>query len=121
VPAQGRAARRHAYSGATHTDGAYHDDDFRILTGQGKNANGGAYDDRVKGCMSGDFALIAWPAQYGKSDIMSFMVNHDGVVFQKNLGPGGDAVARNVQRFDHDAGGQAALPASAMAAGAAAK
>ena len=75
-------------------DGAYHGYYFRILTGQGKNANGGAYDYRIKGRMSAGFALIAWPAQYGKTGIMSFMVNHDGVVFQKNLGPGGDAVAR---------------------------
>ena len=82
------------YSAATSPEGAYHGYYFRILTGQGKNANGGAYDYRVKGRMSAGFALIAWPAQYGKSGIMSFMVNHDGVVFQKNLGPGGNAVAR---------------------------
>ena len=107
-----------AYSAATNPDGAYHGYYFRILTGQGRNANGGAYDYRIKGRMSGGFALIAWPAQYGKSGIMSFMVNHDGVVFQKNLGPGGDAVARAMQRFDHDASWQAVVPASALAAGA---
>jgi Protein of unknown function (DUF2950) len=107
-----------AHSAATSPEGAYHGYYFRILTGQGKNANGGAYDYRVKGRMSGGFALIAWPAQYGKSGIMSFMVNHDGVVFQKNLGPGGNAVARAMQRFDHDASWQAVVPASAMAAGA---
>jgi hypothetical protein len=105
-----------AYSAATSPDGAYHGYYFRILTGQGKNANGGAYDYRIKGRMSGGFALIAWPAQYGKSGIMSFMVNHDGVVFQKNLGPRGDAVARSMQRFDHDATWQAVVPASAVAA-----
>lgn len=105
-----------AYSAATTRDGAYHGYYFRILTGQGKNANGGAYDYRVNGRMSAGFALIAWPAQFGKSGIMSFMVNHDGVVFQKNLGPGGDAVARSMQRFDHDASWQAVVPASAMAA-----
>jgi hypothetical protein len=110
-----------AYSAATTRDGAYHGYYFRILTGQGKNANGGAYDYRVKGRMSGGFALIAWPAQFGKTGIMSFMVNHDGVVFQKNLGPGGDAVARSMQRFDHDASWQAVVPASAMAAGGATK
>jgi hypothetical protein len=107
-----------AYRAATSRDGAYHGYYFRILTGQGKNANGGAYDYRIKGRMSGGFALIAWPAQFGKTGIMSFMVNHDGVVFQKNLGPGGDAVARSMQRFDHDASWQAVVPASAMAAGA---
>jgi hypothetical protein len=106
-----------AYSGATSADGAYHGYYFRILTGQGRNANGGAYDYRIKGRMSGGFALIAWPAQYGKSGIMSFMVNHDGVVFQKNLGPDGDAVARGMRRFDHDASWQAVVPASAMSAG----
>jgi hypothetical protein len=107
-----------AYRAATSREGAYHGYYFRILTGQGKNANGGAYDYRIKGRMSGGFALIAWPAQFGKTGIMSFMVNHDGVVFQKNLGPGGDAVARSMQRFDHDASWQAVVPASAMAAGA---
>jgi hypothetical protein len=107
-----------AYSAARTADGAYHGYYFRILTGQGKNANGGAYDYRINGRMSGGFALIAWPAQYGKSGIMSFMVSHDGVVFQKNLGPGGDAVARRMQRFDHDTSWQAVVPPSAMAAGA---
>jgi len=106
-----------AYRAAASPEGAYHGYYFRILTGQGKNANGGAYDYRIKGRMSGGFALIAWPAQFGKTGIMSFMVNHDGVVFQKNLGPGGDAVARSMQRFDHDASWQAVVPASAMAAG----
>jgi len=110
-----------AYRTATSPDGAYHGYYFRILTGQGRNANGGAYDYRIKGRMSAGFALIAWPAQYGKTGIMSFMVNHDGVVFQKNLGPGGDAVARGMQRFDHDASWQAVVPASAMAAGGATK
>ena len=109
-----------AYSAATTRDGAYRGYYFRILTGQGKNANGGAYDYRIKGRMSGGFALIAWPAEHGKSGIMSFMVNHDGVVFQKNLGPNGDTVARNMQRFDHDASWQAVLPASAMAGASAA-
>ena len=105
-----------AYSAATSPDGAYHGYYFRILTGQGKNANGGAYDYRIKGRMSGGFALIAWPAQFGKSGIMSFMVNHDGVVFQKNLGPNTDAVARAIQRFDHDATWTAVLAPSELAA-----
>jgi len=107
-----------AYSAATGRDGTYHGYRFRILTGQGKNANGGAYDYRIKGRMSAGFALIAWPVQFGKTGIMSFMVSHEGVVFQKNLGPNGDAVARAMQRFDHDASWQAVVPASAMAASA---
>ena len=71
--------------------GAYHGYHFRILTAQGKNAKGGAYDYINKGRMNGGFALIAWPAKYGYSGIMSFMVSHEGVVYQKTLGPGGDA------------------------------
>jgi len=104
-----------AYSVASGRDGTYHGYHFRILTAQGKHANGGAYDYRIKGRMSAGFALIAWPAQFGKTGIMSFMVSHEGVVFQKNLGPNGDAVARGMQRFDHDASWQAVVPASAMA------
>lgn len=105
-----------AYSTATSPGGAYHGYYFRILTGQGKNANGGAYDYRIKGRMSAGFALIAWPEQFGKTGIMSFMVNHDGVVFQKNLGPNTDAVARAIQRFDHDATWTAVLAPSELAA-----
>jgi hypothetical protein len=105
-----------AYAAATSPGGAYHGYYFRILTGQGKNANGAAYDYRIKGRMSAGFALIAWPEQFGKTGIMSFMVNHDGVVFQKNLGPNTDAVARAIQRFDHDATWTAVLAPSELAA-----
>jgi Protein of unknown function (DUF2950) len=105
-----------AHALATSADGAYHGYHYRILMGQGKNAQGGAYDYRIKGRMSAGFALIAWPARYGHSGIMSFMVNHDGVVYQKNLGPRGDALARGVQRFDPDASWQAVQPPSQLAA-----
>jgi hypothetical protein len=101
---------------ATDPDGAYHGYYYRILTSQGKNANGGAYDYRIKGRMSAGFALIAWPARYGHSGIMSFMVNHDGVVFQKDLGPNTASVARGIQRFDHDTSWTAVLPPSELAA-----
>jgi hypothetical protein len=60
---------------------------YRILTRQGAGASGGAYDYLLKGKMKGGFALIAVPAEYGNSGIMSFMVNHDGTVFEKDLGP----------------------------------
>jgi len=59
---------------------------YRILKGQGKDAPGGAYDYMVKGNMIGGFALVAYPAKYGSSGIMTFIVNHDGVVYQKDLG-----------------------------------
>ena len=101
---------------ATSPDGAYHGYFYRILSGQGKNAKGGAYDYINRGRMNGGFALVAWPAKYGSSGIMSFMVNHDGVVFEKNLGPGGSAVARGMQRFDPDASWRPVQPPSALAA-----
>ena len=65
----------------------YHGYYYRILTRQGAAAPGGAYDYLVKGKMIGGFALIAYPAEYGNSGIMTFMVNQDGTVFQKDLGP----------------------------------
>ncbi len=59
---------------------------YRILTAQGEQANGGAYDYLVNGHLIGGVALIAYPAKYGVSGIMSFIVNHEGIVYQKDLG-----------------------------------
>ncbi len=101
---------------ATAPDGAYHGYHFRILTAQGKNAPGGAYDYRSKGRMNAGFALIAWPAKWGDTGIMSFMVSHDGVLYQKNLGPNGGAVARGMQRFDPDDSWQSVQAPSQLAA-----
>jgi hypothetical protein len=75
---------------------------YKILKGQGKNAPGGAYDYVVKGNMIGGFALIAYPAQYGNSGIMTFIVNHEGVVYQKNLGKDAAKVAEATKVFDPD-------------------
>lgn len=80
----------------------YHGYFFRILKAQGKNAPGGAYDYVVKGKMIGGFSLLAYPAKYGSSGVMSFMVNHEGVVYEKNLGPATPSVARGMKRFDPD-------------------
>jgi Protein of unknown function (DUF2950) len=80
----------------------YHGYYYRILTRQGASASGGAYDYVVKGKMIGGFALLAFPAQYGNSGIMTFMVNHDGTVFQKDLGPNTAARARNINSFAPD-------------------
>jgi len=80
----------------------YHGYYFRILTGQGKDAPGGAYDYRVKGKMIGGFAILAYPASYGSSGVMTFMVNHDGVVYQKDLGPRTAALAGKIARFNPD-------------------
>jgi hypothetical protein len=75
---------------------------FRILTAQGKDAPGGAYDYLAKGRMIGGFALVAYPAQYGVSGIMTFIVNHDGVVYEKNLGPNTAAIAQAMKQFNPD-------------------
>ena len=81
---------------------AYHGYKYRILKAQGKNAPGGAYDYVVNGNMIGGFALVAYPATYGNSGVMTFMVNHDGVVYEKNLGPKTAELAQKITRFDPD-------------------
>ena len=69
---------------------------FHILTQQGPNAPGGAKDYVVDGRMTGGFALIAYPATHGDSGIMTFIVNQDGIVYQKNLGPDTPRIAAAV-------------------------
>lgn len=83
-------------------DGVYHGYRFRALKAQGPSARGGARDYVVKGRQTRGFAAIAWPAKFGDTGVMSFIVNHDGVVFEKNLGPQTDATARAMTRFDPD-------------------
>ncbi len=75
---------------------------FRILKAQGKNAPGGAYDYVVKGNMILGFGLVAWPAKYGSSGIMTFLVNQEGVVYQKDLGKGTAKAAEAMKRYDPD-------------------
>lgn len=75
---------------------------YRILTAQGKDAEGGAYDYIVKGKMIGGFALVAYPAKYGASGIMTFIVNQDGVVYQKDLGQETEANAQAIKLFNPD-------------------
>ncbi|MBR0955020.1 DUF2950 domain-containing protein [Bradyrhizobium canariense] len=80
----------------------YHGYYFHILKGQGSNAPGGALNYVVKGKMIGGFALIAWPAEYGNSGVMTFLVNHAGTVYQKDLGPRTEFVAPRTTLFDPD-------------------
>ncbi|MFC4313459.1 DUF2950 domain-containing protein [Steroidobacter flavus] len=75
---------------------------YRLLTAQGPNARGGAYNYLVDGKMIGGFALIATPAEYGRSGVMTFIVNHDGIVYSKDLGPDTPTAARAIQTFDPD-------------------
>ena len=80
----------------------YHGYYYRVLEGQGPQAPGGAYAYVANGRMIGGFALIAFPAQYGVSGVTTFMVNHDGMVYEKDLGPRTAALARQVTVFDPD-------------------
>jgi len=80
----------------------YHGYYFRILTAQGPGAPGGALNYVVGGKMIGGFALIASPAEYGKSGVMTFMVNHAGTVYQKDLGNRTDSIAKRIYLFDPD-------------------
>jgi hypothetical protein len=82
----------------------YHGYYFKILTGQGKDAPGGAYSYLAQDHMIGGFAVVAWPAKYGSSGIMTFIVNQDGVVYQRNLGPDTAAIASKMSVFNPDAG-----------------
>jgi DUF2950 family protein len=80
----------------------YHGYYYRILTAQGKDAPGGAYSYMVKGRMIGGFAVIAYPAEYGNSGVMTFIVNHDGKVFQKNLGQNTASMAASMKEYNPD-------------------
>ncbi len=80
----------------------YHGYYYKILKRQGRNAPGGAKDYVVKGHMTGGFGLLAFPAKWGDSGVMTFIVNQDGIVFEKNLGPDTAEIARNITKFDPD-------------------
>lgn len=75
---------------------------FKVLTQQGPTAPGGAVDYVVRGKMIGGFALVAYPAEYGNSGVMTFLVNHTGVVFQKDLGKRSTRRATRITRFNPD-------------------
>jgi hypothetical protein len=78
----------------------YHGYFFRILTAQGKYAQGGELDYLVKGKLVGGFGLLAYPARYRESGIKSFIVNHDGVVFSRDFGPDTEARALRISKFN---------------------
>ena len=80
----------------------YHGYYYRILKAQGEHASGGEYDYVVKRKMIGGFALVAYSAQYGNSGVMTFIVNQDGVVCEKNLGKDTEKIAAAMKKFDPD-------------------
>jgi hypothetical protein len=97
------AARAEGYL----TDGTarpvpYYGYHFRMLTSQGEHAAGGAYDYVIGDRMIGGFGLVAYPAERGSSGVMTFIVNHDGVVFSKDLGADTGKIATEMTRFDPD-------------------
>jgi hypothetical protein len=81
----------------------YHGYYYRILTRQGPQAPGGRYSYVINGNMIGGFALVAFPAEYGSSGIMTFLVSHHGKVYQKDLGPRTPAIAKAMQEYNPDA------------------
>ncbi|HYM02114.1 MAG TPA: DUF2950 domain-containing protein [Stellaceae bacterium] len=80
----------------------YHGYYYKILTRQGPHAPGGAYDYVVKGHLIGGFALVAFPARYGDSGVMTFIVNQDGTVHEKNLGPRTTSLVHAMSAYDPD-------------------
>ena len=82
--------------------GPFHGYYFKILTRQGKQARGGKYDYVINGNMIAGFAVAAWPAEYGNSGIMTFTVNQQGRVYQKDLGPKTSRLAITMKAYDPD-------------------
>jgi hypothetical protein len=89
-------------AGYTNKAEPYNGYHFRMLPAQGPAARLGARDYVVKGMMIGGFAAIAWPANYGVTGVQTFMVNNDGEVFQKDLGPETPKIAPNIKTFNPD-------------------
>jgi hypothetical protein len=88
--------------GYTNKPVPYHGYYYRILDAQGPNARDGAYSYVAKGELIGGFAVVAYPASYDNSGVMTFTVNQDGVVYQKDLGPDTTQLAQAIERFDPD-------------------
>lgn len=97
-------ASEEGYTGKTYgiTLSPFHGYYFKILKGQGKYARGGAYSYVVKGKMILGFGLVAYPAQYGNSGVMTFIINQEGVIYEKNLGPKTTSIAQDIEVFNPD-------------------
>jgi len=94
---------RHRNNTSIMTDGEsspYHGYYFKILTRQGKHAPGGEYNYTINGHMVAGFALVAWPAEWGNSGVMTFLVNQNGKVYQRNLGAKTDDLASRIGSFN---------------------
>jgi Protein of unknown function (DUF2950) len=98
------AAAEEGYAGTGGTKQPYHGYLYRTLLSQGPDANGGARDYLVDGKLEGGFALLAFPDTYGASGVMTFIVNHDGVVWQRDLGENTAQLASAMKQFNPDSG-----------------
>jgi hypothetical protein len=96
-------ATSEGYSAKPDAHTAFHGYYFRMLNGQSDKAPGGAKDYIVNGKMTGGFAFVAYPAEYGNSGVMTFMINQDGVLLQKDLGKTTTETATAMSKFDPDA------------------
>jgi hypothetical protein len=104
------SAGGYARRGAGDAPQPYHGYLFRLLEAQGPAAPGGAMDYLVNGRLIGGFAVIATPARWGESGIQTFLVSHDGKVFQRNLGPETARIAAGIRVYDPGPGWQPVAP-----------
>ena len=95
-------ATQEGYEGSGESPQPFHGYLYRILTGQGANAKGGAHSYLEDGKMTRGFAILAYPAQYRISGVMTFIVSRDGQIFQKDLGPNTVSEAKAITNFDPD-------------------
>jgi hypothetical protein len=100
------SATDEGYSAKEHSGSAFHGYKFRMLRRQGSHAKGGAKDYMVNGKMVGGFAFVAYPAEYRNSGVMTFIINQDGVLFQKDLGKSTTETATAMTEFDPGEGWQ---------------
>jgi hypothetical protein len=95
-------ARKESYSPKQGTSAPFHGYYFKILTRQGTSAPGGAYNYIINGNMIAGFALVAYPATWGNSGVMTFVVNQEGRVYQKNLGARSAELAGAMTEYNPD-------------------
>jgi len=99
---QNPVAKAFAAAAGTTKPEPYHGYYFRVLKSQGPAASGGAFDYVVKGKMIGGFALVAWPSEYGVSGVQTFIIDHEGLLYGKDLGVNTASLARQMTRFNPD-------------------
>jgi hypothetical protein len=92
------------------TEAGYHGYHYKLLRAQGSHAPGGAYDYMVNGRLFGGFAVVAWPARYGDTGIKTFMVSHDGQVYERDLGPDSAKKVQALTKFDPGPGWEKVSP-----------